>query len=104
MSDATAWALIGGCALVTFAIKAAGPIALGGRELPDWFARVVTLLAPALLSALIVTQALANGRDLAVGADTAGVAAAGVVLWRGVPIAAAVVVAAGVTALLRAVT
>ena len=104
MSTATAWALIAGCTVVTFAIKAAGPITLGGRELPDWFARVITLLAPALLSALVVTQAFANGQELAVGADTAGVAAAGVALWRGVPIAAAVVIAAAVTALLRAVT
>jgi branched-subunit amino acid transport protein len=103
MSQATAWALIGGCALVTFAIKAAGPIALGGRELPDWFGRVVALLAPALLSALVVTQALADGERLALGADSAGVAVAGVALWRGAPIAAAVVIAAGVTALLRAV-
>jgi branched-subunit amino acid transport protein len=103
VSDATAWALIGGCAVVTFAIKAAGPVALGGRELPDWFGRVVALLAPALLSALIVTQALADGEALAVGADTAGVAAAGVALWRGLPIVAAVVIAAAVTALLRAV-
>jgi branched-subunit amino acid transport protein len=103
MSDAKAWALIAGCAVVTFAIKAAGPIALGGRELPDWFARVVALLAPALLSALVVTQIFADGQELGVGADTAGVAAAGVALWRGVPIAAAVVVAAAVTALLRAV-
>ena len=104
MSDATAWALVGGCATVTFVIKAAGPVALGGRELPDWFRRVVGLLAPALLSALIVTQALADGQELVVGADTAGVAAAGVALWRGVPIVGAVVIAAGVTALLRAVT
>ncbi|HEV8152394.1 MAG TPA: AzlD domain-containing protein [Solirubrobacteraceae bacterium] len=103
MSDAKAWALIVGCAVVTFAIKAAGPIALGGRELPDWFARVVTLLAPALLSALVVTQIFADGQELGVGADTAGVAAAGVALWRGVPIAAAVVLAAAMTALLRAV-
>ena len=28
------WALIAGCAAVTFAIKAAGPVTLGGRELP----------------------------------------------------------------------
>jgi branched-subunit amino acid transport protein len=98
-----AWALIAGCAAITFAIKAAGPIALGGRDLPDWFARVVTLLAAALLSALVVTQALADGEHLAVGADTAGVATAGVLLWRGASIAVAVVVAAAVTAGLRAV-
>ena len=42
----SAVALIAGCAVVTFAIKAAGPVALGGRPLPGWFSRVVTLLAP----------------------------------------------------------
>lgn len=102
MSTGMAWALIAGCAAVTFAIKAAGPIALGGRDLPVWFSRIVTLLAPALLSALVVTQALADGEHIAVGADTAGVATAGVLLWRGVSIAIAVVVAAAVTAGLRA--
>jgi hypothetical protein len=60
MSDREGLALIVRLRVVTFAIKAAGPIALGGRELPDWFARVVTLLAPALLSALVVTQVFAE--------------------------------------------
>ena len=95
-------AVIAGCALVTAAIKAIGPVALGGRELPPWFAAVVALLAPALLAALVVTQALADGERLAVGADTAGVAAAAVVLWRGGSILLCVAVAAGVAAGLRA--
>jgi branched-subunit amino acid transport protein len=102
VSAATAWALIGGCAAVTFAIKAAGPIALGGRDLPPWFSRVVALLAPALLSALVVTQALADDEEVAIGADTAGVAAAGLLLWRGASIVVGVLVAALVTAGLRA--
>jgi xanthine dehydrogenase YagT iron-sulfur-binding subunit len=63
----TSVALIAGCALVTAAIKAAGPVALGGRELPRRFIAVVTLLAPALLAALVATQALANGRTLGIG-------------------------------------
>lgn len=95
-------ALIAGCALVTAIIKAAGPVALGGRELPGWFSNIVVLLAPALLSALIVTQALADGQRLAVGADTVGVVAGGMVAWRTGSIIGCVVVAAGVTALLRA--
>jgi branched chain amino acid efflux pump len=95
-------ALIGGCALVTAAIKATGPVALGGRELPGWFSGVVALLAPALLSALIVTQALADGQRLAIGADTAGVLAGGLVAWRTSSVVGCVVVAAGVTAGLRA--
>ena len=103
MSAGESWALVALCALVTAAIKAAGPVALGGRELPAWFSRVIALLAPALLAALVCVSALADGDRLAVGADTAGVAVAGLALWRGVSIVAAVVIAAAVTALLRAV-
>jgi branched-subunit amino acid transport protein len=98
----TSFILIAGCAVVTAAIKAAGPIALGGRELPARFAAVVTLLAPALLAALVVTQALADGRQLAIGTDTAGVLAGGTVVWRTGSIVGCVVAAAAVTAGLRA--
>jgi branched chain amino acid efflux pump len=83
-------ALIAGCAAVTIAIKAAGPVALGGRELPVVFRSVIMLLAPALFAGLVVTQALADGKHLTVGPETAGV------------VAGCVVVAAVVTALLRA--
>jgi branched-subunit amino acid transport protein len=95
--------VIAGCAVVTFAIKAAGPVALGGRELPDWFTGVVVLLAPALLTALVVTHTLADGDHLKVGANTAGVLAGGLVAWRTGSIIACVLVAAAVTAALRAV-
>ena len=97
----TSVALIGGCALVTAAIKAVGPVALGGRDLPLWFTSVIVLLAPALLAALVATQALAEGDRLNLGAETVGVAAAGLVVWRTGSIVACVVVAAVLTALLR---
>ena len=99
----TSVALIGGCAVVTAAIKAAGPVALGGRELPHRFTSIVILLAPALLAALIVTQALADGDRLTVDTDTAGVAAGGLVAWRTGSIIGCVVIAAAVTAALRAI-
>jgi branched-subunit amino acid transport protein len=95
--------LIAGCTAVTFLIKAAGPVALGGRELPLAFRSVVMVLAPALFAALIVTQALADGERLEIGPDTAGVAAGGLVAWRTGSIIGCVVVAAFVTAVLRAV-
>jgi branched-subunit amino acid transport protein len=101
--SATVWGVIAGCAVVTFVIKAAGPVALGGRALPPWFSRVIALMAPALLAALVATQALADGDDVGVGADTVGVAIAGVAMWRGASIMVGVVVAAAVTAGLRAV-
>jgi branched-subunit amino acid transport protein len=96
------WGVIGACAVATAFIKGIGPFALGGRDLPARVVGVVTLLAPALLAALVVTQALADGRHVGVGADTVGVAASGVVLWRGASILVAVAVAAAVTAGLRA--
>jgi branched-subunit amino acid transport protein len=96
------WALVAGCAVVTALIKAAGPVALGGRNLPDRVAGVIELAAPALLAALIVTQALADGQRLTVGADTAGVGLAALVVWRGGSVIAVVAVAAGATAALRA--
>jgi len=96
------WLLIAGCAAVTFAIKAAGPVALGGRDLPPRFNQVIALMAPSLLAALIVAQALADDERWHVGADTLGVAAAGIVTWRGGSVVPAVAVAVAVTAGLRA--
>jgi branched-subunit amino acid transport protein len=95
------WLTILLVALVTFAIKGIGPALLGDRELPAWFARVVVLLAPALLAALVVTSAAANGDRWQIGADTGGVALAGVLLLRGVTVLPAVLAAAAATALLR---
>jgi branched-subunit amino acid transport protein len=102
LSGTDLWWLILGCVVVTAVIKAAGPVALGGRELPAWFNRVIAFMAAALLSALVVTAVLADGQEWAVGADTVGVAAAGVLLWRGRSLVLAVAVAVAVTAVLRA--
>ena len=97
----TLWLLIGACALMTAVAKGIGPWALGGRELPGWFAPLVTAMVPALLAALVVTAALADGRHVEIGADTAGVAAALVVAWRGGSMLTVVLVAVIVTAGLR---
>lgn len=103
MSTGSVWTLIGACALITAVLKGLGPLALGGRDLPPWFASVVALMAPALFSALVVTQALADGRELSVGADTAGVALAGAAAWRGASVIAVVAIAAVTAAGLRAI-
>lgn len=102
MSSGQIWAVIGLCALVTAVIKGAGPVALGGRELPAWFGGVIQLVAPALLAALVCVAVFSHEKEWTAGPDTVGVAAAGVLLWRGANIVLAVVVAAGVTAALRA--
>lgn len=96
------WLLILLIAVLTAALKAAGPVLLGGRALPARLAGVVALMPPVLLAALVVTSALAEGQRLQVDASTAGVAVGGVLLWRGQPLLLAVLVAAAVTAGLRA--
>lgn len=104
MSTSVVWITIVGVAVTTAAIKAFGPVVMGGRPLPPRFAGVIVLTAPAVLAALVATAVFADGQRLAVGAATVGVGAAAVVSWRkGSPVLA-VLVAASVTALLRAIT
>ncbi|WP_134739764.1 AzlD domain-containing protein [Nocardioides sp. 503] len=98
----TIWLLIGGMALLTIAIKAAGPVLLGGRELPSWASGVVALMPPVLLAALVVTSVFSDGQRIGVDASVVGVAAGGLLLWRGRPLVLAVIAAAAVTALVRA--
>ena len=102
--SATVWWTIAGCTVVTAVIKGIGPIALGGRELPPRVIGVIALMAPALLAALVMTSTFAVGDRWHVGANTAGVAVAGVVLVRKGPLLVAVLAAVAVTAGLRAIS
>lgn len=102
LTYAQVWWLILGLAALTALIKAAGPVLLGGRALPAAVTRVIVLMAPTLLSALVVTSVLASGRSWSVGAHTVGVAVAAVMLWRRCSLVLSVVVAVLVTAGLRA--
>jgi branched-subunit amino acid transport protein len=99
------WITVAGLTAATAAIKAFGPLVFGGRQLPPLLARVIPLLAPALLAALVVSETTGgHGRTIAIDARLVGLAGAGVALWRGAPLIVVVLVAAAVTALLRAVT
>ena len=100
----TIWLMIAGLALTTALIKAAGPVVFGGRQPGEGFMRVVAMMAPALLAALVVTAVFADGQRLAVGAEAVGVLAGGVLLWRGRSVVLAVLVAVAVTAAIRAVS
>jgi branched-subunit amino acid transport protein len=97
-----AWATVVALTLGTIAIKGAGPAIVGGRELPPRATRVIALLAPALLAALIVVETFSGGgRSLTVDARVAGLAVAGVVLATTESMIGAVIGAAATTALLR---
>ena len=98
-----AWTAVLVVGLATVALKAAGPVLAGGRELPQGSARVVNLLAPALLAALVATQAFASEEALVLDERGAGlVAAAGAILLKA-PLLVVVLVAAVTAAGLRLV-
>ena len=87
----------------TIAIKAAGPVLLGGRPLPERLTGVVQLLAPAVLGALVAVQTFGAGQSLVVDERVIGVTAAAIALWRKAPLLVVVVIAAAATALARAI-
>jgi branched-subunit amino acid transport protein len=97
------WLVVGVVGAATIALKAVGPVLLGGRELPPRLAGVVDLLAPAVLAALVVTQAVGGNRELVFDERLLGLAGAAVALRLRAPILAVIVVAAVVTAVARAV-
>lgn len=87
----------------TVAMKAAGPVLLGGRSLPTRLDTLIVLLGPALLAALVAINTLGGDRRLMLDARALGVAAAGIAVWRKAPALLVVVIAATVTAVARAV-
>jgi branched-subunit amino acid transport protein len=97
------WATIALLTAGSVAIKAAGPVALGGRELPPRLAGVVARLAPSLLAALVVVDLFGKDRRLAIDESAAGALAAVVALALRLPMIAVVAIAALVTAALRLV-
>jgi branched-subunit amino acid transport protein len=95
------WVLIAVLAVGTLVVKTIGPLVAGGRELPPALSRVIALLAPALLAALVVLGTFTSDRTLVVDARAAGLATALVALLARAPVVVALVAAAAVTALLR---
>jgi branched-subunit amino acid transport protein len=96
------WITIVVLAVATALIKASGPVVFGGRSLPVPAVRVISLLAAALLSALVVTQTFAHDQDLVIDARVAGLAAAAGALALRRSMVVTMISAAAATALVRA--
>jgi branched-subunit amino acid transport protein len=96
------WVTVVVVALAGAAIKAIGPIVLGGKELPSWTNSVIGVLAPALLAALVVTGTFGENGELVLDARATGIAVAAVALALRAPVLLAVALAALTTALVRA--
>jgi uncharacterized membrane protein len=98
----TLWISIVAVALASAAIKAAGPVLVGGRKLPPRAVSIIAMLAPALLAALVVTQTFGEDQHLVLDERAIGVGVAGIALALRAPVLVAVALAAVTTALVRA--
>ena len=98
------WLCVLAVGVATVALKASGPVLAAGRELPAGAARVVDLLAPALLAALVATQAFATDDELVLDERAAGLGVAAVAILLRAPLLVVVLVAAATAAGLRAVS
>jgi branched-subunit amino acid transport protein len=98
----TLWVAIVAVSLANAAIKGAGPLLVGGQDLPPRMVAVIALLAPALLAALVVTETFGEDGHLVLDERAVGVAIAGIALVLRAPVLVAVGLAAVATALARA--
>jgi branched-subunit amino acid transport protein len=96
------WIVIAVVGAATVALKAVGPVILGARQLPEGLNSILFLLAPALLGALVVTQAVGGDRQIVLDDRLVGLGAALVAIALRLPLIAVVVIAATITAALRA--
>lgn len=88
-------------AIGTYAMKAVGPVAAAGRELPPLAGRLIELLPAALLAALVATQTVGSPDGLTLDARILGVGAAAIAVALKAPFGVVVLVGAAVTAGLR---
>jgi branched-subunit amino acid transport protein len=100
----TIWLCVILVGIATIALKAGGPVLAAGRELPESTSRVVDLLAPALLAALVATQAFATEEELVLDERAAGLLAGAVAILLRAPLLVVVLAAAATAAGLRAIS
>jgi branched-subunit amino acid transport protein len=96
-----AWATVIAVGGGTAVLKAVGPVVVGGRPLPPRLLGLLSMLAPALLAALVIDEGFASGRSLVLDARVAGLAAGASAVMLRAPIWAVVVAGAAATALVR---
>jgi len=101
MGTTIGWVCVAVVSAATIAIKAAGPVVLGGRPMPARLMGVIGLLAPALLAALVATTTFGKGQSLVVDARAVGVGVGAVAVALRAPTLVVVLLAAAATAVTR---
>jgi branched-subunit amino acid transport protein len=101
MSDA--WVVIAALTAGTLAMRAIGPLTVGGRRPSERAIGVTRLVAPAILAGLVLYETLnRDGAGIAFDARLAGLGAAVLAILARAPMLVVVLVAATATAAARA--
>ncbi len=95
------WVTIIAVAIANAILKGAGPAVAGDREFSPRMNAAISLLAPALLVALVLTGTFGDDGALVIDERALGLGSAAIALALGVPLLLAVALAAVVTALAR---
>jgi len=97
------WLVIAVLSVGTIAVKSAGPIAVSRSRPSARLRDVMSLVAPALLAALVVNETLHTGAHApSLDARVAGVAGAALALRLPLPLGAVIATAAATAAIVRA--
>ncbi len=99
-----AWAIVLAVGAGTVVLKAVGPVGVADRQLPPRIADLLSMVGPAILAALVVSEAFAHGRSLVVDARIAGVAAGAAAVLLRAPFWAVVLAGALATSAVRLMT
>lgn len=87
------WTVILSLAAGTFLLKGLGPLLAGGRAMPPRLDRVVRLLPPALLAALVAVQTLGLEGRLVLDGRAVGVALGAIAVLLRAPFLVVILVA-----------
>jgi branched-subunit amino acid transport protein len=98
------WTLIFLLAGGAYFFKVVGLVVIGDRPLPAVLERCLALIPAALIAALVFKDTFSIGQHLQIDARAAGVGAAAIAAWRRAPLILVIVIGAGVTAAVRAVS
>jgi branched-subunit amino acid transport protein len=97
------WDAIVALSVVSYLLKAVGPVLAGGRMPGPGLSRTLDLVAVPLLAALILVQTIGDGHALTVDARVPALGVAALLVWRRAPFLVVVLAAAATAALLRTV-
>ena len=97
------WSVLLALCAISYALKAVGPLLVGGRELGPRLRRTLELVALPLLAALILVQTVGSGHRIVLDARAPALAVAALLAWRRAPFLVVVLVAAATAAVLRVI-